>query len=252
MQNKFSKIFLRYLIFVGIPFLVAPKIEKFLLNRLDPKIKKKLHEKYKRFPQFADISDETTESIDIRGGAGAELFWLWLTEIVIVDFGPKAIIASTIGSSIWSQTADEAAGVIIKYAATIVAAPGNKFKNLYKKLRKIDPKHTQEIQEILLDKNLSEKDKLELVMIKVEQTVKTLKGPKRKKFIAFVMALLFFFFGGRLGNSFVGFSAVMDALRRLLGSGDIDGDLQSAIIEVYQEYNAPLPEEFINIIDNIA
>lgn len=251
MQNNFSKILLRYLIFVGIPFLVAPKIEKFLLNRLDSKTKKKLHEKYKRFPQFANISDETTESIDIRGGAAAELFWLWFIEVFIVDFGPKAILASTIGSSIWSETADTAAGVIMKYAATIVSAPGSKFKNLYKKLRKIDPKHTQEIQEILLDKNLSEQDKLQLVMIKVEQTVKTLKGPKRKKFIAFVIALLFFFFGGKLGNGIVGFSGVMEYLRRLLGS-DLDVDLQGALIEVYREYNAPLPEEFVNIIDNIS
>lgn len=69
----------------------------------------------------------------------------------------------------------------------------------------------------MLDRNLSVKHKLELVRIKVEQTIKTLKGAKSTKFILFVMATLMFFFGGQLSESVTVFTALMERLRALLG-----------------------------------
>ena len=68
----------------------------------------------------------------------------------------------------------------------------------------------------------------------MEQTVKTLKGAKRTKFILFAMATLIFFFRGPLTGSVAGFTAVMKRLRALLG---MDGgeDLKDALIDVYRE-----------------
>ena len=63
MQTTFSKILLRYLFFFG-TFLVARRIEKFLLSRLDLETKKKLNEKYhKRFPELDNISEKTKEDL---------------------------------------------------------------------------------------------------------------------------------------------------------------------------------------------
>lgn len=63
MQTTFSKILLRYLFLFG-TFLVARRIEKFLLSRLDLETKKKLNEKYhKRFPELDNISEKTKEDL---------------------------------------------------------------------------------------------------------------------------------------------------------------------------------------------
>ncbi len=107
------------------------------------------------------------------------------------------------------------------------------------------------MSEILLDRNLSVKDKLELVKIKVEQTIKNLKGTKRTKFILFVMATLIFFFGGQLSGSVSAFTALMERLRALLGM-DGEENLKGALIDVYREYNAPFPEELAKAIENIS
>jgi hypothetical protein len=103
----------------------------------------------------------------------------------------------------------------------------------------------------LLDRNLSVKHKLELVRIKVEQTIKTLKGAKRTKFILFVMARLMFFFGGQLSGSVNVFTALMERLRALLGMNG-KKDLKGALIKVYREYNPSLPEELAKAIENIS
>jgi len=75
-------------------------------------------------------------------------------------------------------------------------APGKKFVKFVDKLRGIDPKYETDIKELILDKTLTVAEKLELLKIKIEQTVKELKGVKRTKFILFVIAVLLFFFGG--------------------------------------------------------
>lgn len=249
MQIQFGKLLVRYLVFIGIPYLIAKRIEKILLNRLDPETKRKLNEELKRFPEIDIVSEKTRNDLDTRGGAGPVM--LWFTKVFVLDFGVKVAIAGGIGATVWGSTADNAAANVVKFGTAILQAPGNKFKNLCKKLRGINPEHTQDIREILLDKNLSVKEKLELVRIKVEQTVKTLKGVKRTKFILFVMASLIFFFGGQLTGNVAIFSAVMERLRALLGM-DGEEDLKGALIDVYREYNAPLPEELAKAIENIA
>lgn len=56
---------------------------------------------------------------------------------------------------------------LVKYPGKIVVAPGNKFKRFYKILKGVDLTHTQDIREILLDKDLTLKDKVELLEIKI-------------------------------------------------------------------------------------
>lgn len=249
MQIQFGKLLLRYLVFIGIPYLIAKRIEKVLLNRLDPETKAKLNEELKRFPEINNVSEKTQDDLCTRGGGGP--VGIWFTKVFVLDFAIKVAIGTGIGATVWGSTADNAATNVVKFATAILQSPGNKFKNLYKKLRNIDPQHTQDIREIVLDKNLSVKDKLELVRIKVEQTVKTLKGAKRTKFILFVMATLMFFFGGQLTGSVTFFTAVMERLRALLGM-DGEEDLKGALIDVYREYNSPLPEELAKAIENIS
>lgn len=253
MQISLGKLVLRYLVFIGIPFLIAKRLEKFMMNRLDPEVKAKLNEELKKFPEedvrkftdIEDISENTQTGLDNRGGAGPVA--VWFAKIVVVDFAVKVAIGGAIGSTIWSGTADNAAGAIAKYGTAILNAPGKKFAKLVKKLRGIDPKY-DDIKELLLDKDLTVAEKLELLKIKIEQTIKELKGVKRTKFILFVIAALLFFFGGGqfipAGTS-TAFAALMERLRALVGVNDSDEDIRKALIEVYHEYNAPLPEELI-------
>ena len=56
---------------------------------------------------------------------------------------------------------------LVKYPGEIVVAPGNKFKRFYKILKGVNLTHTQDIREILLDKDLTLKDKVELLEIKI-------------------------------------------------------------------------------------
>jgi hypothetical protein len=56
---------------------------------------------------------------------------------------------------------------LVKYTGAIVVAPGNKFKRLYKILKGVDLTHTQDIRKILFDKDLTLKDKVELLEIKI-------------------------------------------------------------------------------------
>lgn len=253
MQIPLGKLLLRYLVFVGIPFLIAKRLEKMMMARLSPEVKAKLTEELKKFseedvrkfPNIEGISESTKTGLDNRGGGGP--LAIWFAKVIVVDFGVKIAIASAIGSTIWSGTADNAAATIATYGTAILNAPGKKFAKLVNKLRGIDPKYN-DIKELLLDKNLTLAEKLELLKIKIEQTIKELKGVKRTKFILFVIAALLFFFGGGqfipAGNS-AAFAALMERLRALVGVNDSDEDIRKALIEVYYEYNAPLPQELI-------
>lgn len=64
MQTKFIDIVLRYLIFVGIPYLIACRLEKFVFSRLSLETKQRLHKKYpnkRLFPELDDISEVETK-----------------------------------------------------------------------------------------------------------------------------------------------------------------------------------------------
>lgn len=254
MKTTLSQLILRYLIFIGIPFVICKRLEKLMYKNLSSEIKAQLNKEVKcseedvqKFPDVENISENCKDALNKRGGS--DPVTLWFAKIFVVDFAVKAAIAGAIGSTIWSNTADNAAGVLAKYSSVMLSAPGKKFAKLVNKLRRVDniDKKYQDVKELLLDKNLSVSDKLDLLKIKLEITLKELKGVKRTKFILFVIAaLLFFFGGGKLipsGTCSI-FTALMERLRALL-QDDTDEAVRKALIEVYLEYNAPLPQELI-------
>jgi hypothetical protein len=108
----------------------------------------------------------------------------------------------------------------------------------------VDPEHSLDIREILLERNISNKEKLELLRIKIVYSLKHLKGKKRIVFITTTISLLTFF----LGNATPVFALFMGSLRELLGGTDDEETLRDCLIALYMEYNAPLPEELINQI----
>lgn len=101
-------------------------------------------------------------------------------------------------------------------------SPVTKLKKFYDRIRKVDPSSlsNREIKEILLDKNLINGNKLDQIQMKVKQTPKELKVPKRTKILLFVLASILFLFGGGpfLGPGNVGvFAALMGRRRASLG-----------------------------------
>ena len=231
------KILLRYLIFVGIPYIVARHIEKYFWKHASPELKKELHKKLKDLPELDTVSETTKDSLDTRGGAN--IFVVWLVKVVVRDLGIKTAIAGAVGASIWSETADNAAAQLAKYGSALLATPGKKFLRLYNRIKGIDPQHSVDIKEILLDRELTNQDKLDLLKIKIESALKNLNGSKRKQFILFVIAAILFSVGG----NFALFAWFVERLRALLGTNDDVETLREYIIESYREYNAPLPQE---------
>lgn len=184
MQSNLGRWILRYLVFIGIPYVLAKKIEKFLWNRLDPDIKKELNDKLKKFPEIENISEETRDSLDNRGGANPLIFWL--AKVIVSDFTIKSAIVGGVWASLWSGSADNAAANLVRYGGAILGAPSSKFKKFSKGLKRVKGlDYTADILETILDKDLINLDKLELLKIKIEQTLKNLKGAKRKEFIIF-------------------------------------------------------------------
>ena len=74
----------------------------------------------------------------------------------------------------------------------MLSAPGKKFVRLYRRIKGVDPQHSMDIKEILFNKELTNKDKVELLKMKMESVLKNLKGLKRKQFILFVIATILF------------------------------------------------------------
>jgi hypothetical protein len=221
------KYLLRYLIFVGVPYAIARKIEKrYLRSESNPDNKP---------------GDPPT---DLRGG---EIFTATgITALLMKDFAFKVAITGLVGSSIWYDTADNAAEQVLKYAGAVMAAPGHKFIKIIKRFRNIDSNHALDIKEILLEKNISNREKCELIKLKVQYALKNLRGKKRVAFITATIALLVFF----LGNGTPAFAYFMTSLRELLGGKDDQDSLKDYIIDIYREYNAPLPKELITQIAN--
>ena len=221
------KYLLRYLIFVGIPYALAKKIER----------------RYLRSRNHPDNKPDSL-AVDFRGG---EIFTA--TGIVVLlmkDLAFKVALTGLVGSSIWSDTADTAVEQVLKYASAIAAAPGHKFIKIVKRFRGMSDEHTLDIKEILLEKNLSNKEKRELIRLKVQYALKNLEGKRKVTFITTTVALLVFF----LGNGTPAFAYFMASLREMLGVKDDQYVLKGYIIDIYREYNAPLPEELITQITN--
>jgi hypothetical protein len=97
-------------------------------------------------------------------------------------------------------------------------------------------KKLADVREILLDKTLTNSDKLEFLKIKVKAILKGLKGKKRIYFIMTLLSLLIFLFG----NSTPVFTFFWINLRELFKSTDLSENLDEYMIEWYQEFNAPI------------
>ena len=233
---------LRYLIFAGLPYFIAKRIEKLFWQYASPELKKELGKKLRDLPELDKISESTKDSLDTRGGANPVV--LWFVKVVLTDFAIKAAIAGAVGASIWSETADNAAAQLAKYGSAMLAAPGKRFVRLYRTIKGVDPQHSLDIKQILFDKDLTHKDKLELLKIKMESVLKNLNGSKRKQFVLFVIATLLFSVGG----NFALFAWFMERLRALIGTNDDIDTIQEYLIESYREFNAPLPRELVEIL----
>jgi hypothetical protein len=230
------KILIRYLIFVGIPYFIAKRIEKYFWKNASPELKKELNKKLK---ELDTVSEGTKDSLNARGGASPIV--LWVAKVIMTDFAIKTAIAGAVGASIWAETADNAAAQLAKYGSVILSTPGKKFVSLYRRIKGVDPQHSIDIREILLDKELTNKDKVELLKIKIESALKNLKGSKRKQFILFVIATILFSVGG----NFVLFGWFMERLRALIGTDDDVDTIRKYVIESYRQFNAPLPRELV-------
>lgn len=239
-MNTVVKYLLRYLIFVGIPYTISKKIEKKYLENL-----KSLNNTEDK-PDNLDVDISKKYKLDTRGG---ELLTISaIIGFLMKDLSFRVALTGLIGTTIWSDTADSAVELVVKHAGAIAASPGLKFKNIIKKLRNIDDRHTLDIKEILLEKTISNKEKLELLRIKIQYVLKNLKGTKKITFITTVIALLTFF----LGNNTPAYAYFIAGLRDLLGGKDDIDSIRNLIIDIYREYNAPLPEELITkIIDEL-
>ena len=236
---KITHLLLRYLIFIGIPYFIAKGIEKYFWEHTSPELKKEFSKKLKDLPELDTVSESSKYGLKNRGGVSPVIFWL--ANLIMKDFAIKVAIGGAVGASIWSETADNAAAQLAKYGSVMLSAPGTKFVRLYRRIRGIDPQHSMDIRQILLDRDLSNNDKVELLKIKIENVLKNLKGSKRKQFILFVIATVLFSVGG----NFVLFAWFMERLRALLGTGDNVDTVREYVIECYREFNAPLPQELV-------
>jgi hypothetical protein len=132
---------------------------------------------------------------------------------------------------------------LAKYGSAILSTPGKRFVHLYKRINAIDPQHSIDVKEILLENQLDNRDKVELLKIKLQSVLKNLKGKKRKQFILFVIATILFSVNG----NFVLFAWFMERLRELIGTHDDADTILECVIECYRDYNAPIPQELMEI-----
>ena len=123
----------RYLVFVGIPYFIARRREKYFWQHASPELNKKL----KDFPELDTVSELTKYGLDTRGGV--DLVVLCFAKLVISDLPIKAAIAGGIDAFIWYETADNAAGQLAKYGFAMLSAPGKKFVRLYRKIKGVEP-----------------------------------------------------------------------------------------------------------------
>ena len=173
------KFLIRYLLFVGIPYFIAKRIEKYFWEHANPELKKELNKKLNDLPELYTVPEHTKDSLYTCVSTTPVIF-LWVTKAFMSDFAIKTAIAGAVGSSIWSETADNAAAQLAKYGSAMLSTPGTKFVRLYRRIKVVDPQHSMDIKEILFDKELTNKDKVELLKIKIESALKKLKGSRLK------------------------------------------------------------------------
>ena len=139
----------RYLIFIGIPYFIVKRIELYFWEHANPELKKEFNKKLKELPELDTVSESSKDALDNRVGANPVV--LWFVKLVMNDFAIKTAIAGAVGSSIWSETADNAAAQLAKYGSAILSAPGKRFVRLYNRIKGIDPQHSIDIKQILFN-----------------------------------------------------------------------------------------------------
>lgn len=236
--SKISKLILRYLIFVGIPYILARKLEKFFWKNIGEETKIKISNELTKSNNSVD--DSTGKALDRKGGA-IDPITISIIKLIMVDLSIKVAIGGAFASSIWSESADKAVENIARYSSAILAAPGRKLGRIVKRLKGINPDHTEDIKEILLDKNLTLEEKMEFLKLKIDYALKNLKGKKRKQFILLLVAILTFFYG----NNIVGFTWLWERIRGFIGREDDAETIKEYIISIYHEYKAPLPKDLV-------
>jgi len=170
----------------------------------------------------------------------------YLAKDKAVRFAVFSTFLTIIGAEFNQQLID----ALIKCSRSLLACPGDKIRLSFKArkiLRYSQYANLEEIKEILLDEALTTSDKLEFLKIKVQATLRNLRGIRRKYFILALLSLLIFLFG----NNTVAFTTFWSSLRQLFGATPLSEDVDEYVIDWYREYNAPLPEELVrNIINN--
>lgn len=168
--NKISKLMIRYLICVGVPYLLARKFEKFFWKKINDENQTQIKEELTN-----STKGPTKKSLNRRGG-GFDPITLAIMKRAIADFGIKVAIVTGFTSLIYSEGADRAVKHIIRYSNVIIAAPGRKLTRIVKKLKKINLEYSNDIEEILIDKELTSKEKIEFLKLKIDYALKKLKG----------------------------------------------------------------------------
>lgn len=143
---------------------------------------------------------------------------------IFSNFPGKCAVFSAIIATLLPKKADILAKNLIQIFPLI-----NFSKKLSKKLRKAD---TDSLKEIIFNKHFSQLEKLKLLRKRGQRILQKLKGPNKKaQFLLYFSALLFFFFNNKLSKY-----------------ENLTPEFESAVIELFHEYNAPLPEELIRKI----
>jgi len=150
-------------------------------------LKREIEKKLKESKKPDKLHNASKDPLDIRVGATDPLT-LWLLKVIMKDFAIKAAIAGAVGASIWAKSADNSAALIARYGKAILMALGERLVKIVQKLCRMDPESRQNIREILLDKNLGNEEKWELLKLKINYALKNLKGKRHTQFIFEVIA----------------------------------------------------------------
>jgi len=189
--------------------------------------------------------------LDLRGGDPFASARARTLKYLLKDRSFRAAIVATFATVIGTEFHQQIIDALIKCSPTIIACPKDKIR-LTSKVRKIlrATQYTQfeEIKEILLNDAITTSDKLELLIIKVKAVLRNLRGIKRNYFILTLLSLLIFLYG----NNTVAFTTFWSSLRELFGATPLSDDVDEYLIDLYREYNAPLPEDLVRNITNIS